>query len=84
MSRAANRPLEITPLEIPLTSLSSTLTPLGTRASLEPRPVRTSTTTFDAQSARAMLRSPEKLREIAILAEVLKPPLALRRSRRTR
>ena len=45
------------------------------RAELIPRPSARHST---AKSARAMLGSPEKLREIAILTEVLKPPLALR------
>jgi hypothetical protein len=84
MANAANRPLEITPLEIPLSSLSSTLTPLGSRASIEPRSSRAPAPTLNATSARAMLSSPEKLREVAILTEILKPPLALRQSRRSR
>jgi hypothetical protein len=83
MAQAANRPLEITPLEIPLSSLSSTLTPLGARGSLEPRTFRNVASTLDAKSARAMLSSPEKLREIAILSEILRPPLALRHQRRS-
>ena len=84
MSQAANRPLEITPLEIPLSSLTSTLTPLGTRASLEPRAGRTSASALDPTSVRAMLGSPAKLREAAILTEILKPPVSLRSSRRSR
>jgi hypothetical protein len=84
MAQAANRPLEITPLDIPLSTLSSTLTPLGVRGSLEPRSFRNAAATLDSRTARAMLTSPEKLREIAILSEVLKPPLALRQGRRSR
>ena len=78
MAQAANRPLEITPLEIPLSSLSSTLMPLGSRAALEPSSFQAVAPALDAKTVRAMLRSPEKLREIAILSELLKPPLALR------
>ncbi len=52
-------------------------------APLEPRTFRNVAAALDAQSARAMLGSPEKLREIAILTEILKPPLALRHPRRS-
>jgi hypothetical protein len=85
MALAANRPLEIAPLDIPLSSLSSTLTPLSARGSGgEPRSFRAVAPTLNATAAREMLGSPEKLRELTILAEILKPPLALRSRRRSR
>ncbi len=78
MAQAANRPLEITPIDIPLSSLSSTLTPLGARAAIGPSSFQSVAPALDAKSIREMLRSPQKLREIAILSEVLRPPVALR------
>jgi hypothetical protein len=84
MAQAANRPLEIAPLEIPLSSLSSTLMPLSSRATLAPSSFQSVAPALDAKTAREMFRSPEKLREITILSELLRPPLALRGRRRTR
>jgi hypothetical protein len=83
MAQAVNRPLEITPLEIPLSSLSSTLMPLGSRAALGPSSFQAVAPALDAKTARAIFRSPEKLREIAILSELLRPPLAMRPRRRS-
>jgi hypothetical protein len=82
MAQAANRPLEITPLEIPLASLSSSHIPLGARLSSEPASFRAVRPALDGKTLGAMFSSPEKLREIAVLTEVLKPPLALRQKRR--
>jgi hypothetical protein len=83
MAQAANRPLEIAPLQIPLSSLSSTLMPLSSRAALAPSSFQAVAPALDAKTARAMFRSPEKLREIFILSEILQPPLALRHRRRS-
>ena len=76
MAKAMGRPLEITPLELPLATLSSSLIPLGTRAAAEVQRRQPTGSGLDAQRVRAMLGSPEKLREIAILTELLQPPLA--------
>jgi hypothetical protein len=81
MARAANRPLEITPLDLPLASLASSLIPLGARASFEPASFHEVGPSLNGKSVRAMFGSPEKLREITILTEVLKPPVALRQGR---
>ncbi len=76
MAQAVNRPLAITPLDIPLTSLSSSLTPLGTRVIGEPSTFHEVGPSLDGRiDPGGLLGSPEKLREIAILTEVLKPPL---------
>ena len=83
MAQAANRPLEITPIDIPLSSLSSTITPLGARAAIGPSSFQSVAPALDAKSIREMLRSPQRLREIAILSEVLRPPVALRQRRRS-
>ena len=85
MAQAADRPLEITPLEIPLASLSSSLIPLarsssGTTSQLIPR----SRPGPGRETDPCDVRSPTKLREIAILTELLKPPLALRPRSRLR
>jgi hypothetical protein len=39
---------------------------------------------MDVDAIRAMLASPGRLREIAVLSELLKPPLALRHRSRFR
>jgi hypothetical protein len=82
MAQTAGKPLEITPLELPLESLSSSHVPLGTRGIVDLTRTDWSAPGLDARSVGKMLASPEKLREVAILTEVLKPPLALRGRRR--
>jgi hypothetical protein len=84
MAKLASRPLEITPLEQPLESLSSTLVPLGTRGAVDPTRSERNASAFDARAVAQMLSSPQKLREVAILTELLRPPAALRQKRRIR
>jgi hypothetical protein len=84
MARAVNRPLEIAPLEIALPSLSASITPLNARAAAPPPAFHTAGPPLDSEAVRAIFSSPKKLREIAILTEVLGPPLARRPERRLR
>jgi hypothetical protein len=87
MARAMGRPFEGTQLEAPLAALSSTsLTPLANKSAAseqdaEALPPGQAT---DVAAVRAMLASPKRLREVAILSELLKPPLGLRRRGRFR
>lgn len=83
MSLSRRRPLELTPLSSKLTPLSSLTTSaapardLGLeRTSIGPALV--------AQEVKEMLGSPLKLRQTILLAEVLQPPVALRRRPRGR
>jgi hypothetical protein len=84
MAQTAGRPLEITPLELPLESLSSSHVPLGSRGIVDLTRRQSIPSGLDALAVRKLISSPEKLREIAILTELLKPPLALRPGRRIR
>ncbi len=73
------RTLEIVPLSTPITPLGSPLTQQTTpnlphATTNKPRPTLTSS------DLRTMLASPAKLREIALLGELLQPPVALRGS----
>ncbi|HZW33541.1 MAG TPA: hypothetical protein VFF52_22670, partial [Isosphaeraceae bacterium] len=77
------QPLEIAPLASPLRPLSAPLTktsvgpPLEQPGSYPVPPALTST------ELRTMLASPTKLREVALLTELLQPPVALRPPRRS-
>ena len=86
MAQAMGRPYEGMQLEAPLASLSSSLVPLATKGAssehdkraLPPGPG------MDVDAIRTMLASSTRLREIAFLSELLKPPLALRPRSRLR
>ncbi len=80
MALAMGRPFEGTQLEAPLAALSSSLTPLGNRsaASEQDAEALPPGQAMDVAAVRAMLASPKRLREVAILSELLKPPLGLR------
>ena len=87
MAKAMGRPYEGLQLEAPLASLSSTLKPLPTRGASGEQDKQLVAGTgpgMDVETVRAMLASPERLRDVAFLGELLKPPLALRRGGRFR
>ncbi|MGA2704529.1 MAG: hypothetical protein ABSH35_25965 [Isosphaeraceae bacterium] len=78
MALQRNKPLEITPL---FTSLAPLSLPLS-QASVAPRVQQERGTanpvTLSGLDIRKMLSSPGKLREFALLTEVLQPPVSLR------
>lgn len=75
--------LEIAPLASPIASIASSLSSVSqSSTSPEARDARPSRPTLSADDLRPMLASPGKLREAALLAELLQPPVALRPSRR--
>jgi hypothetical protein len=79
MALRKNRPLEISPLDAPAAQLGTPLTHLATSTLRDgPNPSEIPHA-FDSAALRAMLRSQNKLREVALLSEILQPPLALRR-----
>jgi hypothetical protein len=80
MAQAMGRPYEGIQLEAPLASLSSLLIPLQTRGASSEHDKRTLPPgpEMDVEAIRGMLASPARLREIAFLGELLKPPVALR------
>jgi hypothetical protein len=84
MAQKRNRPLEITPLSGPLAPINSPLTQISTGAKIEHPGSPDAPPAFTSESLRAMLANPTRLREVALLTELLQPPVALRRARRTR
>jgi hypothetical protein len=84
MAQKQNRPLELTPLDFPVAPLGAPLTHLATSALREQPRSWDVLPAFDSAALRTMLASRNKLREVALLSEILQPPLALRRARRLR
>jgi len=84
MAQQQNRPLELTPLDAPFAPLGAPLTHLATSALREQPKSWDVLPAFDSAALRTMLASRNKLREVALLSEILQPPLALRRARRPR
>jgi hypothetical protein len=81
-----SRPLEITPLSLPITPIGSPIPQVSQGTTLD-LPYATTTKSHPALTSndlRVMLASPGKLREIALLGELLQKPLALRAPRRPR
>jgi hypothetical protein len=81
MAQKRTKPLDITPLATPMSPLSS---PLTQASAAEPArdTARTPTPTLTSGALRAMLASPARLREVALLGELLQPPVSLRGRRR--
>jgi hypothetical protein len=80
------RTLEITPLSTPISPLGSPLTQVS-QQSIPNLPHATTNKpipTLTSSDLRTMLASPARLREIALLGELLQPPVALRGPRRLR
>jgi hypothetical protein len=83
MALKRNRPLEISPLDDPTAPFATPLH-LATTTLREQPTAANQPPAFDSATVRTMLKSNEKLRELAILSEILQPPLALRRKGRAR
>ena len=81
------RPLDIAPLSAPMAPISSTPltasspTPAAEVARTAARP---DTPSLSIDELRALLASPKRLREVALLGELLQPPVSLRPPRRPR
>jgi|GEM_PF-1254700 len=92
MEMRRNQPLEIQPLAPKLEGLTAPLSSEGLTAPLSkaislrdeqpPRRESAPTPLFDAHAIQEMLAERPKLREIAVLSEILQPPVSLRRGRR--
>jgi len=82
MAQKKNRPLEITPLSSPLSLSDSHLVKLSTRQPADRHSFADAAPSLSAETVRTMLASPAKLREIALLSEVLQPPVSMRTRRR--
>jgi hypothetical protein len=83
MAQKRAKPLDIAPLSTPISPISS---PLLQASPAEPArdTARTPTPTLSSAALRTMLASPTKLREVALLGELLQPPVSLRGRRRLR
>ena len=81
MALQRNKPLEITPLFTSLAPLSLPLTQSEAAPQVQQERGTANPVTLSGAQIRKMLSSPDKLREFALLTEVLQPPIALRRRR---
>ena len=84
LSQKPNKPLDIVPLSTAITPISSPLISASTL--IAPEAHRAAAAPVDPPLSigelRAMLASPKRLREVALLGELLQPPVSLRGSRR--
>ncbi len=87
LSQRRAKPLEMTPLSTPMAPISSSPltasspTPAAEVARTAARPDIPS---LSIDELRAMLASPKRLREVALLGELLQPPVSMRAPRRPR
>jgi hypothetical protein len=85
LSQRKAKPLEIAPLATPIVPISST--PL-TQASAVPTTVQSAAAqarpALTGTELGAMFASAKKLREVALLSEIMQPPIALRARQRSR
>jgi hypothetical protein len=82
MAQTRSRPLEITPLASPLAPLNTPLTDVSAVAKVEYPHSAEPVPTLTGEAIQLILANPTRVREIAILSELLQPPLAMRRRRR--
>ncbi len=78
MALQRNKPLEITPLFTSLAPLSLPLTQASVAPQVQQERGTADKVTLSGLDIRKMLSSPDKLREFALLTEVLQPPVSLR------
>jgi len=83
MALQRNKPLEIVPLFSSLAPLSLPLSQESVAPQVQQERGTANPVTLSGLDIRKMLSSPDKLREFALLSEVLQPPVSLR-ARRTR
>ncbi len=78
MAMQRNKPLEIAPLLPSLAPLSLPLTQASVAPVVQQERGTANPVTMSGEEIRKLLSSPGKLREFALLTEILQPPLALR------
>lgn len=78
MALQRNKPLEITPLFTSLAPLSLPLSQASVAPQVQQERGTANPVTLSGLDIRKMLSSPGKLREFALLTEVLQPPVSLR------
>ena len=79
LAKQRSKPLELTPLNSPLGSLFVPLSQSPAAAQVGNWQSNMVQPTLTGVEIRKMLASPAKLREIALLSEILQPPVTLRR-----
>ncbi len=75
------KPLEITPLATPIAPLARPAAGVSATLQSSVRPLSSPGPAVTSAAIRRLLASPAQLREIAVLSEILQPPLALRARR---
>jgi hypothetical protein len=81
LSLQKTRPLEIAPLSAPIAGLTRTLSQATAAPDVNRAHAGDGRPALTAGDLRGLLASPGKLREMALLSELLQPPLALRHRR---
>jgi hypothetical protein len=84
LAQRKNRPLEIQPLSSPLSPIHSPLTQVSLGTTVEHPGSYQLHTALTSTELRTMLGTSNKLREIALLNELLQPPVSLRAPRHRR
>jgi hypothetical protein len=84
LAQKKNRPLEIRPLSSPLSPIAAPLTQMSSGSTIEHPGSYQLHTALTSTELRAMFATSNKLREIALLNELLQPPVSLRPPRHRR
>jgi hypothetical protein len=79
LAKQRAKPLELTPLNSPLGSLFVPLSQSPAASNVGNLQSNMVNPTLTGGEIRTLLASPTKLREIALLSEILQPPVTLRR-----
>ncbi len=84
MAETRSRPLEITPLASLVAPINTPLSQTSKAPGADEAAARELQVALTSASIRSMLASPDRLREIAILSELIQPPRAMRPLRQPR
>ncbi len=84
LAQKKNRPLEIAPLSSPLSPIAMPLTQMSIGTAIEHPGSYQLDTALSSRELRVMISTSNKLREIALLNELLQPPVSLRAPRHRR
>ncbi len=76
------KPLSITPLTSQFVPIASPLSSASHSMLAETSTGRPAQPSMTAEQVRSLIATPGKLREVALLGELLQPPVALRPTRR--
>jgi hypothetical protein len=78
MALQRTKPLELTPLNAPIAKLARPITQASATAQVAQDRGASPAASFSASEFRTLMATPGRLREIAVLSEILRPPVALR------